>query len=300
MKYVPPWWYVIDSRQSLSFTFIVIILDSFPMSLLFFLAGYFAPCSLARRGTGSFIRAKLFRLGVPWVAGVLLVAPFLARASLDSLGIGPLSVQDFLWGFFAGVYYQQGQFWFLGILLFFMLAYALWGKALPRRALVNQDLEGRDSNGKDLHEQNATGRDPGGQDSTDWEASRQNARLSKRDALQVHSGNFSVLAIAAVVTAASYALSCLYVAPPDAWLDLGRVLYFQPARLAGYAGFFWLGTHGAGRGWFRPGGWKPDAAFWGLIAVAMLFIRLAWTFVPAVVPGLPERMLQHPFIPALV
>ncbi|MBQ9896603.1 MAG: hypothetical protein IJM40_04735, partial [Synergistaceae bacterium] len=46
MLFVPEWWYVIDNSKSIYFTMLVVLLDSFPMSVLFYLAGYFAVPSL--------------------------------------------------------------------------------------------------------------------------------------------------------------------------------------------------------------------------------------------------------------
>lgn len=135
MAYVPPWWYVIDSRKSIVFTALVIALDSFPMSVLFFLAGYFAPASLAKRGAWPFVRDKLLRLGLPWVVGVVAVAPFLAKACMLSLGLPSPTLGELWHMFFLGPWYQQGHYWFLGVLLLFMTALALWptkaAKTLP-------------------------------------------------------------------------------------------------------------------------------------------------------------------------
>ena len=102
MRFVPPWWYVIDARQSVGFSVAVVLLDSFPMSVLFLLAGYFAPASLAAAGAAGFLKSKLRRLGVPWVLGVALVCPFLARASAVSLGNGDMTLGETVAGVFLG------------------------------------------------------------------------------------------------------------------------------------------------------------------------------------------------------
>ncbi len=132
MEYMPAWWYVQDASRSLGFTVLVVLLDAFPMTTLFLLAGYFAPPSLARRGKRAFLRGKYRHVGVPWLLGVLLVAPLFAFASYRVLGFaGPFGA--FLREGFFGPFYQQGHYWFLGVLVFFSTVYALFSDAFSSR-----------------------------------------------------------------------------------------------------------------------------------------------------------------------
>ncbi len=50
-------------------------LQSFFMGLLFFVAGFFAPLSLDRKGPGRFIRERAFRLGLPVLFYMLVLGP---------------------------------------------------------------------------------------------------------------------------------------------------------------------------------------------------------------------------------
>ena len=125
MEYGPPWWYVINDQKSLYFTFLVVFFDSFPMSVLFFLAGYFAFPSFDRKGPALFLKEKSLRLGVPWILGVVLVAPFLARSSMIALGYPRPDMFTFMTRYFPGPFYQQGPYWFLGVLFFFMVIFAV-------------------------------------------------------------------------------------------------------------------------------------------------------------------------------
>lgn len=125
MLYVPEWWYVIDARRTLFFTGLVIVLDTFPMPALFLLAGYFAPSSLRKAGLAPFLKNKLFRLGLPWLLGMLLVVPFLARATMTKYGLPEKPILGFLRNDFFDVWYQQGHFWFLGVLFLIMALFAL-------------------------------------------------------------------------------------------------------------------------------------------------------------------------------
>lgn len=128
MDYRPDWWYVMDNQQSIGFTYLVIILDCFPMTALFFLSGYFAPPSFRKRGTGSFIRDKFMHIGVPWILGVLLVAPFFSRASFVALGYPSMPITEYFTKFFFTSLYQQAHYWFLGVLFAFFIIYALLPK----------------------------------------------------------------------------------------------------------------------------------------------------------------------------
>jgi fucose 4-O-acetylase-like acetyltransferase len=108
MLYAPGYWYVKNPEGSGIFTMLVVLLDAFPMSALFFLSGYFALPSYNKKGCGEFLREKAMRVGLPWLLGTLLVAPFFAYASMLSLGLPLLGPGEFLGGFFWGAGYQQG------------------------------------------------------------------------------------------------------------------------------------------------------------------------------------------------
>lgn len=96
------------------------------MGLLFFIAGYFVPESLDKKGTGQFIKDRLLRLGVPTLSYMLLIHPitlFIVGAFQHnnppclSWYIHYLSSLDFL--------SSSGPLWFALALLVFSLVYAL-------------------------------------------------------------------------------------------------------------------------------------------------------------------------------
>lgn len=94
------------------------------MTLLFLVAGLLTPPSLERKGTGRFVRDRLLRLGVPFLAYVLLVQPTVMYALEHPLGRAPGSY----WDNFVdsqGVV-DTGPLWFVGVLLIFSLGYAGW------------------------------------------------------------------------------------------------------------------------------------------------------------------------------
>lgn len=103
----------------------------FAMPLFFLLAGTFTPRSLERKGLRRFLVDRTTRLGVPIVAFVLLMAPFIEYVDDSNTG--------FEGGFLAFVPTQWwpwppawGPLWFLAVLLVFSAVYALVRTVRPR------------------------------------------------------------------------------------------------------------------------------------------------------------------------
>jgi len=139
MAYPPQWWYVIEPENSLSLTALVLLLDVPNMQILFFIAGFFAYGSLEKYGPGRFVRQKALRLGLPWVVGVVFLAPLVTYLIPFTRGIAS-SYLAFWTGEFWSTYYQQSVYWFLGVLLLLFVvlaAFYKWEPSLqniPRRA----------------------------------------------------------------------------------------------------------------------------------------------------------------------
>ncbi|MCP4118236.1 MAG: acyltransferase [Desulfobacteraceae bacterium] len=140
MAYAPEWWYVLDPDRSLIFTCIVLLTDVFIMPAMFFISGYFTFSSLRRKGTAQFVRDKGWRIAIPWVMGVLLLAPPLAYMIYFSRSI-PVSFLDFWAGDFWGKAYQQAHYWFLGVLLGFVAVVAMVARLFP--TLLEKPEKGR-------------------------------------------------------------------------------------------------------------------------------------------------------------
>ncbi len=100
MAYPPPWWYVIEPENSLALTGLVLLLDVPNMQILFFIAGFFAYSSLEKYGAGRFLRQKGLRLGLPWLVGVVFLAPLVTYLIPFSRGIAPSYLE-----------FWTGQFW---------------------------------------------------------------------------------------------------------------------------------------------------------------------------------------------
>jgi glucan biosynthesis protein C len=124
MAYGPEWWYVVDPNNSLFFTALVLLVDVPIMLVMFFIAGYFAYPSLAKRGPRAFVNDKSTRIGQPWIVGSLLLAPPTAYMIYYSRGV-PMSFWQFWATDFWGPVYQQSVYWFLGILFLFFVLMAI-------------------------------------------------------------------------------------------------------------------------------------------------------------------------------
>ncbi|MDT8903049.1 acyltransferase family protein [Anaeroselena agilis] len=130
-----------DIRKSGFFDLFILATDVFIMPVMFLIAGYFALPALLTKGTGGFWRDKLWRIVLPWVFGVLVIAPAVAYSAVFSRTSAPPGYVSFWINDFFGRYYQQAHYWFLGILaLFFALlivAYRLTPAYFARRPAVN-------------------------------------------------------------------------------------------------------------------------------------------------------------------
>ena len=64
-----------DRDSFLGFDCVVVFNDSFFMAAMFFLSGLFVWPSLRRKGTGWFLRDRLWRLGLPFMVCALILMP---------------------------------------------------------------------------------------------------------------------------------------------------------------------------------------------------------------------------------
>jgi len=71
------WWPVADKNTSIIAGWVSAFSDAFAMPLLFYIAGYFAIPTIKKRGTSSFVKGKLKRLGIPWLLCILTICPVL-------------------------------------------------------------------------------------------------------------------------------------------------------------------------------------------------------------------------------
>jgi ABC-type multidrug transport system ATPase subunit/peptidoglycan/LPS O-acetylase OafA/YrhL len=103
------------------------------MGAFFLLAGYFVPGSYDRKGSGTFLKGRFVRLGIPLVLFIFVLGP------LSSLGFYLMPPE--LTGITAPLSWQaypdlmgMGPLWFAAMLLIFCTGYAVWRMLIGKRA----------------------------------------------------------------------------------------------------------------------------------------------------------------------
>ncbi len=103
--------------------------DAFFMSLMFFVSGLFVWSSLRRKGARTFARDRLIRLGIPFLAAAIIVAPIAYYpAYLQSGGRGFVS---FVHAWISLGDWPAGPAWFIWMLLAFDLVAAAMFAVIP-------------------------------------------------------------------------------------------------------------------------------------------------------------------------
>ena len=138
MEKVPEWWLVINPQKSIFFTILVILFDVSIMQILFFVAGYFALPSRAKRNGIAYLKNKFIRIGAPWIVGVIFFAPLITYMYYIARSV-PMKFFHFWTTVFWTERFSHSHFWFLGILFFFycilgiLYSYSKWMQSLTRQ-----------------------------------------------------------------------------------------------------------------------------------------------------------------------
>jgi glucan biosynthesis protein C len=234
------------------------LFDVFMMSILFFIAGYFALPSLQKRGGKRFLESKLKRLGVPWLVGIVLVLPildyihhytqatgkglsprnfgthwWLSMKKIGEFHVGRMSMSGFL---DMTEHFYQRYMWFLSLLLlFFVVLWLLY--------------EAREKWGQ---------------------ASEQSAREETASSRSI----YPTLAVVGLLNVLLFALVKSLTSSLDnpfdmVWFSLGNVVQFELAKLAFYVPYFGLGLYAYSRKWFAGGKEFGQPWAWGAICFVL-------------------------------
>jgi glucan biosynthesis protein C len=101
--------------------------DIFFMALMFLIGGLFITKGLQKKGTGSFVRDRFYRLLLPFlvaVSSLMLLAYYPAYHVMHRDG----GIRDFLFDFFKVEGWPPGPPWFIWVLFLFNLLLALFSK----------------------------------------------------------------------------------------------------------------------------------------------------------------------------
>jgi hypothetical protein len=103
--------------------------DIFFMALMFFISGLFVAPGLVRKGPSRFLADRAKRLGIPFIASVVMLTPL---AYYPSWRMGKGSVNGaFLEQFFHSLHWPIGPAWFLWVLLLFNVFVSVVARYVP-------------------------------------------------------------------------------------------------------------------------------------------------------------------------
>ncbi len=107
---------IVDSQKWIGFNVLTLFNDAFFMALMFFLSGLLVWPSLQRKGVGHFLRDRALRLGVPFLACILILMPIAYYASFRLTGSKIGFVAFWLQNVHSGIWFD-GPAWFIWFLL---------------------------------------------------------------------------------------------------------------------------------------------------------------------------------------
>lgn len=136
-------WIVNAHEGATGFASFARFIHLFRMPAFFIVAGYFASLLLARRAPMFWLRGRFQRLGIPFLACLLLLNPLLNLAcELSNFALGPAIVSLLHNSATSGGYWIR-HLWFLIVLLYFCMAVALLFNFAPqlRGKMVSQRFD---------------------------------------------------------------------------------------------------------------------------------------------------------------
>lgn len=138
----PKWQHTAPSSAAEPLDLLLVVNQTFFMGFFFLLSGYFAPGAVDRRGPRRFAAERLKRLGIPFLAFVVLLRPFFVLP--DYVNLPAETRPSFAVHYFTT--WEVGPAWFLEVLLIFSLAYALLRHLRP----TAEPLRSRPSRRRDV------------------------------------------------------------------------------------------------------------------------------------------------------
>jgi len=120
-------WYRVENKaldiaSMVFFGSFLSLAQSFDMSFLFMLAGYFIPLSFDVKGPARFIKDRLYRLGLPLLIYIAMIHPIAVKLAHPNEDI----IQYFIDGVKSlGFFSWSGPLWFVLALLFFTFFYII-------------------------------------------------------------------------------------------------------------------------------------------------------------------------------
>jgi len=240
-SHIVRWWPVSDANKSSFFDNFIFIFDTFALQFLYFIAGYFALPTLHRKlNAGIFVKSKLKSLGIPFVICVFFIVPIMPFLGRYTRAITPsVNFWEFWVQFVAGATdlkitylgsgeifsrFSHGHLWFISLLLFFFIAFALGHKIGAK--FKPQSPES----------------------------------CAKNKPPQTQSVIFTLLAVGLATAFGSILVSLFF--PTKGWTNIYNVLIFRPVRLPSYLGYFIFGIFAYSKNWFTQKGLPGPVMVW--------------------------------------
>lgn len=128
-------WYYIEPARDIYTKVILYLVDmfaySFLMAMFIFIAGYFTPASLDRKGSYRFLKERMIRLFVPLVFYYFIIGPLVRYVSMLAREYDR-SLFEFLKEMYAsGVYGYLGVMWFVALILTFSFLFVIYRQFFP-------------------------------------------------------------------------------------------------------------------------------------------------------------------------
>jgi glucans biosynthesis protein C len=254
-------WPFHDKDPSKIIDIFMFLCDVFMMAILFFIAGYFTLPDLRRKGTWRFIKGKLKRLGMPWLVITLIVLPALdyihyffyqagyvlhALSFPEYWALSMKKIAEFYTGWIdMSAYWSmtekfyQRYMWFLSLLLFFFVAFALLHKI---KSHINRKSDRQNSNPANL----------------------------KRNV-------FKALFVTSLIMIIFFGLVRFMIYPEFmafGWFSLGNILQFQFGKLIVYICCFCMGIYSFSRKWFTGNADFGKPWVWAIICFCFFGLNM--------------------------
>ena len=117
---VPPFLWrafpIVDRQRFFGFDLFCGWLDVFLMSFFYLLSGLFVWSSLPRKGPAAFLQDRLLRLGLPFLAVVMLLMPLTLYPSYVQSS-GDTTIAGYWWTWLGLPFWPSGPAWFLWLLI---------------------------------------------------------------------------------------------------------------------------------------------------------------------------------------
>jgi len=233
--------------------------DVFMMTILFFIAGYFALDTIQKKGSKNFLMGKVKRIGIPWLVITVLVLPvldyidystqsnnvgivprnfgmhwWLSMKKIAEFKVGQMHMSEYL---NMAEHFYQRYMWFMSLLFLLFAIFSIFYKATRNQGWYAEKYE-----------------------------------TAKKSMI-------FVLAGIALLSIALFATVKVFVSSPGdpfdmVWFSLGNIFQFELAKLAFYIPCFGLGVYARSRKWFTEGRDIGRPGVWGWIVFVLLILNM--------------------------